>query len=238
MAPDQSSHLDALIGGIVVLLNMMPQGYAYVGVHLNSGGCIHALKNLIRKDYKEFCQQFGTAMTDDGRRLQDAMKGQSYQEKLDMAWELYAVEKLAEGGFTEKFQRVYFELEEFEMFLGSMAVFHFGARYPCFCGQEPIPLDWWHLRLHLYIGSRLVRVEEAVADGKKFLHEAAKEEWTILLPSTPSTSSTHRPSGGDCWLPVGSLPNEVRIVIQFCEGLWADCTDSAQSAAVLGHGSR
>jgi len=141
VAPDQSSHLDALIGGIVVLLNMMPQGYAYVGVHLNSGGCIHALKNLIRKDYKEFCQQFGTAMTDDGRRLQDAMKGQSYQDKLDMAWELYAVEKLAEGGFTEKFQRVYFELEEFEMFLGSMAVFHFGARYPCFCGQEPIPLD-------------------------------------------------------------------------------------------------
>ncbi len=55
------------------------------------------------------------------------------------------------------------------MFLGSMAVFHFGARYPCFCGQEPIPLDWWHLRLHLYIGSRLVRVEDAVADGKKFL---------------------------------------------------------------------
>ncbi len=175
MAPDQSSHLDAMIGGIVVLLNMMPQGYAYVGVHLNSGGCIHALKNLIRKDYKEFCQQFEGAMTDDGRRLQDAMKGQSYQDKLDMAWELYAVEKLAEGGFTEKFQRVYFELEEFEMFLGSMAVFHFGARYPCFCGQEPIPLDWWHLRLHLYIGSRLVPVEDAVADGKKFLQAAARK---------------------------------------------------------------
>ena len=44
--PDQCSHLDALIGGMIVLLNMMP-GFAYLGVHLNSGGCIHALKNLI-----------------------------------------------------------------------------------------------------------------------------------------------------------------------------------------------
>lgn len=171
VAPDQSSHLDAMIGGIIVLLNMMP-GMAYVGVHLNSGGCIHALKNLIRRDYKEFCRQFDVATTVYGRRLQDAMKGRSYQEKLDMAWELYACEKLAEGGFTKKFQRAYIELGEFEMFLGSMAVFHFGARYPCFCGQEPIPLDWWHLRLHLYIGSQLVRVEDAIAEDRNFLKDA------------------------------------------------------------------
>jgi hypothetical protein len=175
VAPDQSSHLDALIGGIIVLLNMMPRGCAYVGVHLNSGGCIHALKNLVKADYQEFCRQFDAASTADGRRLQDAMKGRSYQEKLDMAWELYACEKLAEGGFAKKFRRVYVELEEFEMFLGSMAVFHFGARYPCFCGTEPIPLDWWHLRLHLYIGSRLVRVEDAVADSKEFKRNAAKK---------------------------------------------------------------
>ena len=58
------------------------------------------------------------------------------------------------------------------MFLGSMAVFHFGARYPCFCGQEPIPLDWWHLRLHLYIGSQLVRVEDAIAEDRNFLKDA------------------------------------------------------------------
>jgi hypothetical protein len=171
VTPDQSSHLDALIGGLIVLLNMMP-GMAYVGVHLNSGGCIHALKNLIREDYPEFCRQFGVAMTVDGRRLQDVMKGRSYQQKLDMAWELYACEKLAAAGFSEKFQRAYVELEEFEMFLGSMAVFHFGARYPCFCRQEEIPLDWWHLRLHLYIGNRLVRVADAVADGEQFLKNA------------------------------------------------------------------
>jgi hypothetical protein len=170
VAPDQSSHLDALIGGMLVLLNMMP-GFAYVGVHLNSGGCIHALKNLIRQDYKEFCQQFASARTVDGLLLHETMKGRSYQEKLDVAWELYACDKLAEGGFTKKFQRAYVELGEFEMFLGSMSVFHFGARYPCFCGQEQIPLDWWHLRLHLYIGSRLVRVENAIADDEKFLRD-------------------------------------------------------------------
>ena len=145
--PDQCSHLDALIGGMIVLLNMMP-GFAYLGVHLNSGGCIHALKNLIRRDYKEFCQQFVSAKAVDGRLLSDAMKGRSYQENLDMAWELYACDELAKQGFTKKFQRAYVELEEFEMLLGSMAVFHFGARYPCFCGREPIPLNWWHVRLH------------------------------------------------------------------------------------------
>ena len=177
VAPDQASHLDALIGGIIVLLNMMP-GMAYVGVHLNSGGCIHALKHLVRRDYTEFCRQFAAAMTVDDRLLQDAMKGRSYQEKLDMAWELYACEELAKLGFTEKFKRAYVELQEFEMFLGSMAVFHFGARYPCFCGQEPIPLDWWHLRLHLYIGSRLVRVEDAIADSEAFMKAAYRKNVT------------------------------------------------------------
>jgi hypothetical protein len=102
--PDQCSHLDALIGGMIVLLNMMP-GFAYFGVHLNSGGCIHALKNLIRRDYKDFCQQFASAKAVDGRRLSDAMEGRSYQEKLDMAWELYACDELAKQGFTKKFQR-------------------------------------------------------------------------------------------------------------------------------------
>ena len=168
MGPDQSSHLDALIGGMIVLLNMMP-GFAYLGVHLNSGGCIHALKNLVRRDYKEFCQQFASAKAVDGQQLSDAMKGRSYQENLDMAWELYAYGELAKQGFTKKFQRAYVELEEFEMLLGSMAVYHFGARYPCFCGREPIPLNWWHVRLHIYIGNKLVPVEDAVSTDKEFL---------------------------------------------------------------------
>ena len=61
------------------------------------------------------------------------------------------------------------------MFLGSMAVFHFGTRYPCFCGLEAIPLDWWHVRMHMYIGNRLVPVEEAVADDDDFLTGAKKK---------------------------------------------------------------
>ena len=166
--PDQCSHLDALIGGMIVLLNMMP-GFAYLGVHLNSGGCIHALKNLVRRDYQEFCQQFASAKAVDGQQLSDAMKGRSYQENLDMAWELYAYGELVKPGFTKKFQRAYVELEEFEMLLGSMAVYHFGARYPCFCGREPIPLNWWHVRLHIYIGNKLVPVEDAVSTDKEFL---------------------------------------------------------------------
>ena len=153
---------------MIVLLNMMP-GFAYLGVHLNSGGCIHALKNLVRRDYKEFCQQFASAKAVDGQQLSDAMKGRSYQENLDMAWELYAYGELAKQGFTKKFQRAYVELEEFEMLLGSMAVYHFGARYPCFCGREPIPLNWWHVRLHIYIGNKLVPVEDAVSTDKEFL---------------------------------------------------------------------
>ena len=172
--PDQCSHLDALIGGMIVLLNMMP-GFAYLGVHLNSGGCIHALKNLIRRDYKEFCQQFVSAKAVDGRLLSDAMKGRSYQENLDMAWELYACDELAKQGFTKKFQRAYVELGEFEMLLGSMAVYHFGARYPCFCGREPIPLNWWHVRLHIYIGNRLVPVEDAVSTDDEFLKSVKKK---------------------------------------------------------------
>jgi hypothetical protein len=153
---------------MIVLLNMMP-GFAYLGVHLNSGGCIHALKNLVRRDYKEFCQQFASAKAVDGQQLSDAMKGRSYQENLDMAWELYAYGELAKQGFTKKFQRAYVELEEFEMLLGSMAVYHFGARYPCFCGREPIPLNWWHVRLHIYIGNKLVPVEDAISTDKEFL---------------------------------------------------------------------
>ena len=113
--------------------------------------------------------QFVSAKAVDGRLLSEAMKGRSYQANLDMAWELYACEELAKQGFTKKFQRAYVELEEFEMLLGSMAVYHFGARYPCFCGREPIPLNWWHVRLHIYIGNRLVPVEDAVSTEDEFL---------------------------------------------------------------------
>ena len=167
VAPDQASHLDALISGIILLLNLMP-GMAYVGVHLNSGGCIADLKKLFKDRYDEFAGQFSTAKTEDGVLLSKAMQGRTYQEKLDMAWDLYAREELEKLGHTETFERAYIELEEFEMFLGSMSVFHFGARYPCFPENEEIPVDWWHARLHLYVGKRLVRVADAFEDSPAF----------------------------------------------------------------------
>jgi hypothetical protein len=66
-------------------------------------------------------------------------------------------------GFGSIWERAYLELDEFEMVLASMAVCHFGAQYPCFSRQEPIPRDWWHLRLHLYVGNRLVLPQHAVS---------------------------------------------------------------------------
>ena len=43
---------------MLLLPDIHVPGFAYVGVHLNSGGCIHALKELIRTDYGKFCKQF------------------------------------------------------------------------------------------------------------------------------------------------------------------------------------
>ena len=167
VAPDQAPHLDALIGGLLVLLNMN-RGKAYVGVYLNSGGCINALKKMRQTDYEEFKRQFAAAETRDGRRLCDVMKGRTYQENLDMAWDEYAKKRLSELGFAKKFERAYIELDEFEMFLGSMSVYHFGAMYPCFVPLEKINADAWHLRMHLYIGQVQVRVSEAVEDSAQF----------------------------------------------------------------------
>jgi len=167
VSPDQMYHLDAAIYGLIVLLNMMP-GKAYLGVYLNSGGAIHALKLLIEKDYAAFGAEFAEASTASvdsggpGRRLVGAMQGRSYQEKLDMAWGLYARRKLTVLGFCSIWERAYLELDEFEMVLASMAVCHFGAQYPCFSRQEPIPSDWWHLRLHLYVGNKLVLPNQVV----------------------------------------------------------------------------
>ena len=59
-----------MIYGLIVLLNMMP-GKAYVGVHLNSGGCIHAIKRLIERDYITFCSEF------EASGLAEDMKGRS-----------------------------------------------------------------------------------------------------------------------------------------------------------------
>ena len=197
MTPDQASHLDGMIYGLIVLFNMMP-GKAYVGVHLNSGGCIHALKRLIDRDYARFCTEF------EASGLADEMNGRSDEEKLDMAWGEYARRELAKLYFDKPWERVYLELDEFEMFLGSFSVFHFGSRYPCFSRVAPIPRDWWHLRLHLYIGNFLldagdiddtgeetaklvqdqVVVEEPVADNTVDLLNPPKQ-WLGLSAALP-----------------------------------------------------
>jgi hypothetical protein len=171
---------------LLLLPDIHGPGFAYVGVHLNSGGCIHALKELIRTDYGKFREQFMVAMTADGRLLSQEMKGRNAEENLDTAWRLYAREKLGDKGFTKKFERAYIELEEFEMLLGSMSVYHFGSRYPCFSGHVKIPWDWWHLRLHLYIGNRLVKRDEAIADDEE-VKKAAKKKSVFDEPVAKST---------------------------------------------------
>lgn len=168
------------------------QGMAYVGVHLNSGGCIADLKELIKKDYAEFERQFNEAKTVDGTPLSEAMQGRTRQENLDMAWDLYARAELEKKGHTEKFKRAYIELEEFEMFLGSMSVFHFGARYPCFPENEEIPDDWWHARLHFYVGNRLVRKDHAVAAGEPAFE---KENKHMSVTNEPVADNTIDLSG-------------------------------------------
>ena len=177
--------MDAMIYGMIVLFNMMP-GKAYVGVHLNSGGCIHALKRLIDRDYARFCTEF------EASGLADEMNGRSDEEKLDMAWGEYARRELAKLYFDKPWERVYLELDEFEMFLGSFSVFHFGSRYPCFSQVEPIPRDWWHLRLHLYIGNKLIRAEKIV-DTEKETAKLVRDHVVVTEPVANNTIDLANP---------------------------------------------
>ena len=161
VGPDQAGHLDAWIHGMIVLFNAM-KGKAYFGTYLKSGGCVFFLKALVRKDFNAFESAFKAFRLPLGGLLSDAMKGKNYKQNLDMAWNLYAQKKLCEAGFAGKWERAYIELDEFELVLGSMSVYHFGAMYPCYSPVEPISEDWWHLRLHLYCGNKLVKASEAV----------------------------------------------------------------------------
>jgi hypothetical protein len=174
-----------MIKGLIVLLNMMP-GKAYVGVHLNSGGCIHALKGLIEEDYDRFCDEFRAS------GLADSMGRGTYEEKLDTAWGVYARKKLADMGFNQDWERAYLELDEFEMFLGSMSVFHFGSRYPCFSRPEPIPLDWWHLRLHMYVGNKFLRADRIVDPEKAYLNCKAGADVIVVGNAIEKDSSLIR----------------------------------------------
>ena len=84
VAPDQAGHLDAWIHGLIVLLNVM-KDKAYFGTYLKSGGCVLFLKALVRKDFKPFESAFKDARSPDGRLLFNAMCGDNFDQKLDMA---------------------------------------------------------------------------------------------------------------------------------------------------------
>ena len=73
------------------------------------------------------------------------------------------------------------------MFLGSMSVFHFGARYPCFPENEEIPVDCWHARLHLYVGNKLVRKTDAVAAGDADFEKANRYNEVTNEPVAKNT---------------------------------------------------
>ena len=176
----------------------MTKGKAYLGTYLRSGGCVHFIKQLVRTEYERFSQDFFTVRSKGEELLCDHMQGGSRDRNLDMAWELYVEEKLKVAGFADKWERAYIELDEFELALGSMSVFHFGAKWSCFFSNEEgiIPLEWWHLRLHIYCGCKQVRPAEAFmpqsdADVDSVKVNSVTEEVseaTIDLHDPPTTS--------------------------------------------------
>ena len=134
-----------------MLVNLMP-GKSYLGIFLGSGGCINAMRKLIEDEYDDFERVFESD-------LARQMKGTDDVEKLERAWRIYSRCRLAEQGFGRKWKRAYLQLDEFDLFMGSYSVFHFGARFPLFFGDDAlrqVPLDWYNLRLHLYSGDKNV----------------------------------------------------------------------------------
>ena len=91
---EQSGHLDGIIHGLFLLMNMMT-GHAWVGVYLNSGSYIHALKQLALEEFWRFKVEFPTYQLADGSgTLKDKMYGSNDQAKLRAAWNAYASFKL------------------------------------------------------------------------------------------------------------------------------------------------
>ena len=134
-----------------MLVNLMP-GKSYLGIFLGSGGCINAMRELIEVEYDDFESAFKSD-------LARQMKGTDDVEKLERAWRIYSRWRLEALGFGAEWKRVYLELGEFDLFMGSFSVFHFGARFPLYFGDDaflPVPSDWYNLRLHLYSGDKYV----------------------------------------------------------------------------------
>ena len=174
MSHDQHGHLDALLKGMLMLVNLMP-GKSYLGIFLGSGGCVDAMRELIEKEYDHFESAFWSD-------LKRVMKGTDDEEMLERAWRIYSRWRLEELGFKAEWKRAYLELDEFDLFMGSYCVFHFGARFPLFFGDDAlrqVPVEWYNLRLHLYSGDKFVpRGQSAVLHNG---HWQAVQNDTIAL---------------------------------------------------------
>jgi len=136
---------------MLMLVNLDP-GKSYLGVYLGSGPCVAAMRTLIETDYDKFEQLFQ-------RELQHRMKGGDPVERLERAWRIYSQWRLAGLGLGGEWERAYLEMDEFDILFGSYNMFHFGARFPLFFGDDalrPVPVDWYSLRLHLYSGNTWV----------------------------------------------------------------------------------
>ena len=164
---EQSGHLDGIINGLFLLMNLMA-GHAWVGVYLHSGSYLRALKELALTDFWRFKEEFELYPAVDhsgksapgGGTMRDAMKGTNNQAKLRAAWNAYVAVKLPKEDQVP-WKRVYVKIPEATLLLGSMCTYHFGARFPLIFSKKAVPDDLWHMRLHMYFGSKLFRCPSA-----------------------------------------------------------------------------
>ena len=69
---------------------------------------------------------------------------------------VYAVCRLSQQGIDVRpWKRAYIEMAEGVTAICSMSQLHFGTRFPLYFDNRPVPNDLWHLRLHMYVGSKL-----------------------------------------------------------------------------------
>ena len=110
------------------------------------------------------------------------MKGTDDVEKLERAWRIYSRWRLEALGFGGKWKCAYLELDGFDLFMASFSMFHFGARFPLFFGDDAlrqVPLDWYNLRLHLYSGDKYVPAGQS--NVQLYGHKQPVQNDTIAL---------------------------------------------------------
>ena len=76
VSSDQAGHLDHFDFGLLMLMNFM-FGSAWFGVYLNSGGAVHAMKELEAAEYAPFKKQLFEvpSAVHKGKLLVDGMQG-------------------------------------------------------------------------------------------------------------------------------------------------------------------